>query len=174
MKKRDQIFVIHGGMTFKHKKDYLHFLKTRSVSIEPKIRWSDTYFSNQLGKDFEIIKPRMPLPENAKYAEWKIHFERHFSQLRDNIILVGISLGGIFLAKYLSENKFPKRIRATYLIAPPFDAGDFRGLADSLKELLSSQELAQTLAKNAFEKVKLYDSNIIGERINSFLVSSIL
>lgn len=30
-------------------------------------------------------------------------------------------MGGIFLAKYLSENKFPKKIRATYLVCPPFD-----------------------------------------------------
>ena len=30
-------------------------------------------------------------------------------------------MGGIFLAKYLSENVFPKKIRATYLICPPFD-----------------------------------------------------
>jgi len=36
-------------------------------------------------------------------------------------ILIGNSLGGIFLAKYLSENKFPKKILATYLICPPFD-----------------------------------------------------
>ncbi len=30
-------------------------------------------------------------------------------------------MGGIFLAKYLSENKFPKKILSVYLICPPFD-----------------------------------------------------
>ena len=63
----------------------------------------------------------MPLQDNAKYEDWKIHFERHFPQLRNNIILIGESLGGIFLAKYLSENKFPKKILSTYLICPPYD-----------------------------------------------------
>ena len=63
----------------------------------------------------------MPLPENAKYSEWKIHFERYFPKLRNNIILIGNSLGGIFLAKYLSEHKFPKKVLSTYLICPPFD-----------------------------------------------------
>lgn len=121
MKKKTQIFIIHGGMTFKNKKDYLHFLKTREISIEEKKRWSDEYLKKELGKKFEIIKPRMPLPDNAKYNEWKIHFERHFPHLRNNIILIGSSLGGIFLAKYLSENKFPKKILSTYLICPPFD-----------------------------------------------------
>ncbi len=121
MKKKIQIFFIHGGMTFKNKKDYLHYLKTREISIEEKIRWHNDFLKKNLGKNFEIIKPLMPLSENAKYSEWKIHFERHFTQLRNNTILIGNSLGGIFLAKYLSEHKFPKRILSTYLICPPFD-----------------------------------------------------
>lgn len=121
MKEKTQIFFIHGGMTFKNKKDYLHFLKTRKVSIKEKIYWSNEYLKKRLDKDFEIIKPRMPLSEDAKYDEWKIHFERYFPQLRNNIILIGSSLGGIFLAKYLSENKFPKKILSVYLVAPPFD-----------------------------------------------------
>ncbi len=108
-------------MTFKNKKDYLYWLKTREVSVEKKITWSDSYLEKKLGNNFEIIKPRMPLQDNAKYEEWKIYFERFFPQLRNDIILIGSSLGGIFLAKYLSEHKFPKKILATYLICPPFD-----------------------------------------------------
>jgi len=121
MKKKTQIFIIHGGMTFKSKKDYLHYLRTRKISLKGKLSWANEYLKKNLGKSFEIIKPRMPLQDNAKYAEWKIHFERHFFQLRNNIILIGGSLGGIFLVKYLSENKFPKKILSTYLICPPFD-----------------------------------------------------
>lgn len=118
---KTQIFLIHGGMTFKSRKDYLHFLKTRKISIKEKMRWSDNYLKKKLNKNFEIIKPRMPLQDNARYNDWKIHFERHFPKLRNNIILIGSSLGGIFLAKYLSENKFPKKILSIYLICPPFD-----------------------------------------------------
>ena len=113
--------MIHGGETFRDKKDYLHFLKTRKISIEEKTRWIGNYLKKRLGRNFQIIKPRMPLQDNAKYKEWKIHFERHFSQLKNNLILIGGSLGGIFLAKYLSENKFPKKILSTYLICPPYD-----------------------------------------------------
>ncbi len=121
MGKKIQIFIIHGGMTFKSKKDYLRFLKTREVSTEEKIRWTDEFLKKSLGKKFEIIKPRMPLQDDAKYKEWKSHFERFIPQLRNNIILIGLSLGGIFLAKYLSENKFPKKILSTYLICPPYN-----------------------------------------------------
>ncbi|MFA6461897.1 MAG: alpha/beta hydrolase [Candidatus Woesearchaeota archaeon] len=121
MKQKTQILFIRGGMTFKNRKDYLHYLKNRDVSIEGKIRWHGEYLKRKLGKQFQLIKPNMPLAENAKYNEWKIHFERYFPYLRNNLILVGASLGGIFLARYLSENKFPKKILSLYLVAPPFD-----------------------------------------------------
>lgn len=113
--------MIHGGMTFKNRKDYLKYLKTREVSLENKNSWSGSYFDKELGKKFQIIKPRMPLQDNARYEDWKIWFERYIPYLRDNVILIGGSLGGIFLAKYLSEKKFPKKILATFLVCPPFD-----------------------------------------------------
>ncbi len=121
MKKKNQLLLIHGGNTFKNKKDYMNFLKTCEISIEKKVRWSGEYLDKKLDRDFKIIKPRMPLSENAKYKEWKIYFERYSPYLRNNLILIGVSLGGIFLAKYLSENKFPKKILSTYLVSPPFD-----------------------------------------------------
>src|SRR3989344_1607191 len=121
MRKKIQVLFIHGGMTFKNKKDYLNFLKKRKIRVKERIRWHDQYLKESLGKKFEIIKPRMPLPENAKYKEWKIHFERYFPYLRNNIILIGESLGGVFLAKYLSEHKFPKKIKAVYLVCAPYD-----------------------------------------------------
>ena len=121
MKNKIQIFIVHGGNTFKRKKDYLHYLKNRKISIEKKIRWTDYSLKKNLNKDFRIIEPRMPLQDNAKYEEWKIHFEKHFPKFKNNIILIGLSLGGIFLAKYLSENKFPKKILSVYLICPPYD-----------------------------------------------------
>ncbi|MEK7116615.1 MAG: alpha/beta hydrolase [Patescibacteria group bacterium] len=121
MKKKPQIFMVHGGMTFKNDRDYLRYLKTRKIRIQKKVNWAGDYLDKELGKKFEIIKPRMPLQDNAQYRDWKIYFERHIPYLRNNVILIGGSLGGIFLAKYLSEQKFPKKILATFLVCPPFD-----------------------------------------------------
>lgn len=121
MKTKPQLLIIHGGMTFKSKKDYLHFLQTRDISIEPKVRWTDDFLQTHLGDQVDIIRPRMPQVENAKYSEWKIHFERHIPLLHDNIILIGVSLGGIFLAKYSAENTLPIQILSTYLVCPPYD-----------------------------------------------------
>ena len=122
MQKKIQLFIIHGGNTFKSNKGYLRYLKTRPISLEKRVRYYEDYFDETLGKQFEIVRPRMPLQDYAKYKEWKIYFERHIPHLRNNVILMGGSLGGIFLAKYLSEHKFPKKILSTYLICPPFDS----------------------------------------------------
>lgn len=122
MKSKTQILIIHGGMTFKNKKDYLHYLRTRKVSLESKANWGwPGYLEKNLGKGFHIIRPRMPQSDDAKYEDWKIHFERHIPLLKNGVILLGNSLGGIFLAKYLSEHKFPKKIKAVFLTCAPFD-----------------------------------------------------
>jgi predicted alpha/beta hydrolase family esterase len=121
MKTKLQIFLIHGGMTFRNKKDYIEYLKTRELKFDKHKRWQDEYLSEKLSKKFQIIQPRFPRSEDSKYEEWKIHFERFFPYFKDNIILIGSSLGSIFLAKYLSENKFPKKILSTYLVCAPFD-----------------------------------------------------
>ena len=99
MKKKIQILYIHGGMTFKNRKDYLSYLKNKEISIEKKIRWSDDYLDKELGKNFEIIRPRMPLQEDAKYEDWKIWFERYIPLLRNNVILIGGSFGRNFSRK---------------------------------------------------------------------------
>lgn len=113
--------MIHGGTTFKNKKDYLNYLKTKKVSLEKSINYAGQYMEKSLGTNFIIIRPRMPLQDNANYEEWKILFERYIPYLHENVILIGGSLGGIFLAKYLSENKFPKKILSIFLTCPPFD-----------------------------------------------------
>jgi predicted alpha/beta hydrolase family esterase len=147
---RTQIIFIHGGNTFRSKKEFIKFLKTRKISLDKKIKWNDDYLDKHLGNDFEIIRLSMPLKDDAKYKEWKIYFERFFPHLRDNIILIGNSLGGIFLAKYLSENKFPKKILSTYLICPPFD--------DTIKgeDLVGGFELNRDLSRLDNSSKNLY------------------
>jgi predicted alpha/beta hydrolase family esterase len=121
MKNKTQILMIHGGVTFKSRKDYLSYLKNKKINLNKKPGWTDEYMNKSLGKRFQIIKPRFPLQDNAKYNDWKIWFERYIPLLKNNSILIGGSLGGIFLAKYLSENKFPKKLLSVYMVCPPFD-----------------------------------------------------
>lgn len=120
-RQKPQILYIHGGDTLRSHTEYLHYLRTRKIDIYKKVGWSGPYLDKMLGGKFHIIRPRMPLQDNAKYKEWALHFKRHIPYLKNNLILIGSSLGGIFLAKYLSENKFPKKILSVILVCPPFD-----------------------------------------------------
>ena len=122
---KKQIVLIHGGETFDTYDDYIKYLEECDFdpNKDEEKRWKHS-FEEKLGSDFGVIAPTMPSKYNAKYKEWKIWFKKLFPYLEDNIVLIGHSLGGIFLAKYLSENDFPKKIVATYLIAAPYDAED--------------------------------------------------
>lgn len=123
---KQQILVIGGGSTFPSYEDYISHLKSKEINFERlKARkdWKDS-LQEVLGESFEIFVPRMPNVTNARFEEWKIWFKRIVSKLNENLILIGHSLGGIFLVKYLSENKLHKKIRATILVASPFDDKD--------------------------------------------------
>ena len=95
----------------------------------------------------------MPNSKNARYPEWKIWFEKTFHLLSEEVVLIGHSLGGIFLAKYLSENSFPKSISQLHLVAAPYDT-------EVIKDSLADFALNNTVEKVS-EKVKnifLYQS----------------
>lgn len=119
--KRIQVLYIHGGMTFKRELDYLTYLKNFSPSLDSFDSWSAQYLDQSLPKNFQIIRPRMPLRERAKYRDWAIVFSKYLDLLQNKYILIGNSLGGIFLAKYLSENRLKKQALSCILVAPPFD-----------------------------------------------------
>lgn len=118
--------VIGGGTTFDTRKEYLSYLKNYKVDaklfklLRKNRGWKDG-LSEKLGRGFEVLAPPMPNAKNAKYLEWKIWFRKFLPYIKNGVVLVGHSLGGIFLAKYLSENKFPKKIKGVFLVAAPHD-----------------------------------------------------
>lgn len=123
---KQQILAIGGGTTFNSYQDYISFLKNKEIKLErlkAQKEWKDS-LGEKLGEKYEVFVPKMPNVTNARFEEWKIWFERIIDKLHENIILIGHSLGGIFLAKYLSENKLSKKIKATVLVAAPFDDKD--------------------------------------------------
>lgn len=135
--------MIHGGMTFDAQEEYISFLETCEVSADSfksKTDWKAS-LSPLLGSKFEVFTPRMPNGTNARYGEWKLWFERLLPFIGDESIFVGHSLGGIFCAKYFSENDVPKKVKAMIFVAAPFDGaagaeslGDFI-LPKSLEKL---------------------------------------
>ena len=118
-----QVVLIHGGDVFETYEEYLGYLKNKEVDfVRHGIRnpdWQDK-LGERLGQDYQVIRPDMPSKRNAKYSEWKIWFEKFIPFMQEEVVLVGSSLGGSFLAKYLSENDFPKKIKGVVLVAGAF------------------------------------------------------
>ncbi len=146
---KKQVVVIHGGDTFDSYEDYLTFLNAFEVDKESLFLkgWKSS-LQAELGEDYEVLLLQMPNKFNAKYLEWKIWFEKYIPFFNQELILVGHSLGGIFLAKYLAENTLDKTIKAVFLIAAPFNNVDTYSLADF--GLPSSLELIQKQVEHIF------------------------
>jgi predicted alpha/beta hydrolase family esterase len=144
--KKQQVFYIHGGDSYSDHDAFLDELRTRIPRDLPSLpkskKWTET-FKEDLGAEYEVFMPQMPNSQNAKYEEWKLWFERHFEYLEANVILVGCSLGAMFLAKYLSEEDAPFSIKTLFLLAGAFkteeldetDCGDFLTDAEDVSVL---------------------------------------
>lgn len=158
---KQQIVVIHGGTAFDNYDDYLGYLNNQEIYLD-RLRgvrnWKENLQEN-LGNDFDVILANMPNKQNAKYVEWAIYFNKLVSLLDDDLILIGHSLGGIFLAKFLSENILPKKIKKLILVSAPFD-----GVNED--ESLGDFELSNNLEKvtNQCQKIILVhskDDNVV-------------
>ena len=146
---KPQILVIGGGTVFDNYEDYLNYLRGYKIKSLEDLKFKDwkSWLEDVLGEQFEIIRPSMPGKKNAKYKEWKIWIKKFFPFLRDNIILVGHSLGGTFWLKYLAQNKFPVKISQLHLIA---------AAATETNEPLGDFSLPSDLSKVAEQAGKIY------------------
>ena len=126
-----QVVIIHGGETFDSYQMYLENLRVKQVDFSKRMAqdWKQ-HLPERLGQVCEVIAPSMPCKQNAKYLEWKIWFEKFIPLLRDGVILIGHSLGGIFLVKYLSENTLPIVVQATFLVGAPCNTPTQHPIAD--------------------------------------------
>ncbi|MDD5377277.1 MAG: alpha/beta hydrolase [Candidatus Gracilibacteria bacterium] len=119
---KHQIIFIHGGETFDSDAAYMDFLARWEYDPCKRFPSWKKWVMDGLSDRFESFTPDMPCKQKAEYGAWKIWFEKLFPYLGDQkTILVGHSLGGIFVAKYLSENTFTKRLAQVHLIAPVLD-----------------------------------------------------
>ena len=149
--KKSQIVFIHGGTAYATREAYLDGLRARTVTQEDidamlagtRKKWRDALRA-QLSDTHDVLMPQMPCGWNARYEEWVIWFEKFVPFLRDDVILIGHSMGGIFLAKYLIENNLPVRIAQLHLVAAPIEDTPEEPLCDfniddvtQLKELES-------------------------------------
>ncbi len=120
---RHQLVFIHGGETFPDYAHYIDWLQSEST-FDPERndrrsrRWHRQLESALPG--WEILRPQMPNDLNAQYLEWSIYFKKVIPHIREGAVLVGHSLGGTFLLKYLSQERMPISLTSIHLVAPSF------------------------------------------------------
>lgn len=141
-----QLLFVHGGDSLKpgetffsrweHETSWLKEISDPFVKTEKSKRWKDDMVE-QLGDSWTCVFPRMPNDMAAHYEEWKWLFQKYVPFMKDDIVLVGHSLGANFLAQYLATTRMPIRIKQLHLVAGCTSEGDF-SIPDSL-ELLEEQ-----------------------------------
>lgn len=88
--------------------------------FEIKKKWKNSLWM-QLWEKYQVALLDMPNKNVALYEEWKIQFEKVFQYLDWNQVIIAHSLWTIFILKYLTENKFPKRINQLHLVSALID-----------------------------------------------------
>lgn len=73
-----------------------------------------------LGADYEVHCPQLPDEENAAYPAWKAEIDSRLAAMNGPVALVGHSVGGSVLLKYLSDRKPTRQITGLYVIAAPY------------------------------------------------------
>ena len=72
-----------------------------------------------LDTDYDVHYPRMPGESNPDMQKWKAKIARELEALEGKVNLVGHSVGGAALLKYLSEENVEKAIAGLFLLAAP-------------------------------------------------------
>jgi predicted alpha/beta hydrolase family esterase len=101
---KKQVLFIHGGGQGAYEED-----KKMAANLR-----------DALGAVYAVRCPRMPNEDRPEYEAWKNQIAKEITALEGEVILVGHSLGGSILIKYLSEEKVEKPIAGIFLIAPPY------------------------------------------------------
>ena len=103
MELRTHVLFIQGGGEGAHEADAL-----LAASLQ-----------KALGAEFDVRYPQMPRESEPDMQTWKAKIATELETLGGEVILVGHSVGGTVLLKYLSEEKVEKPIAGLFLLAAP-------------------------------------------------------
>lgn len=77
------------------------------------------YLKNKLSDNFDIDYTLIKDPEHPTFEMWKQLFDSKIAKVKEPIILIGHSLGGSMILKYLAEIQPEIDIAGLYLVSTP-------------------------------------------------------
>lgn len=110
------------------------------------------YLGRDLGSAYNINFPIMPAPSKPDYSRWKREIKKLLYNGSSPQILIGHSLGGSVLLKYLSAQEHKTSALGLFIVASPFWGADDW----NVEEFVLRKDFAQQLPKSL--KIFLYQS----------------
>ena len=101
---RRRVLFIHGGGEGAYEED-----KKLATSL-----------GGALGATYDVRCPKMPHESSPEYGAWRDRIAAELAALDGGVFLVGHSLGGSILLKYLCEEEAAKPVAGLFLVAAPF------------------------------------------------------
>jgi predicted alpha/beta hydrolase family esterase len=77
-----------------------------------------------LGAGYEVQYPQIPDEENSPYREWQAEIDARLAAATGTVALVGHSVGGSVLLKYLCDRRPTVRIAGMFVVAAPYWGAD--------------------------------------------------
>src|SRR4029453_1400318 len=77
------------------------------------------YLVRELGTGYRVLTPEMPDFDSPEYQAWRDRIEQELDAIDQEVILVGHSLGGSVLLKYLAEGTYEKPVGGLFLVSVP-------------------------------------------------------
>ncbi len=73
-----------------------------------------------LGPAYQVHYPMMPNEADPAYETYKTQLSKELASLNGQVVMVGHSMGGTVLLRYLTEEKVEKPIAGIFLVATPY------------------------------------------------------
>lgn len=150
----------------------LELLKSQNIEFKAKIAGIGSEYEN-----VEKLIIELGLEKNIQMLGWVKDKEAFYKQI--DILTVPsreepfgiVILEGFFNSKpvIVSNVSGPMEIVENYKDALVFDNENYVELSELLIKMLSNKELTKKLTENGFNKVKLYDINVISKKILTLL-----
>ncbi len=77
-----------------------------------------------LGPSYDVRYPRMPLDDSAQYRDWTARIASELPARGTEVVLVGHSVGGSVLLRFLCEESVEASVTGLFVIAAPFWGAD--------------------------------------------------